>query len=238
MPETSGSLPRFLQIAELVARDIAAGRLADGERLPPEREMAAQLGVAVGTLRKALAEIEARGLLHRVHGSGNYVRALADPRSIYALFRLELVTGGGLPTAQVLSLDRLPRPADLPSFAPDHAHRIRRLRFLNDQPAAVEEIWLDGRYADSIAPEALSESLYLFYRVHLGLSITRAEDRVGLGHVPDWAPRDFGPRPGQPVPHVLRIAHDADGRRAEVSQTWFDNNVARYVARLKQEQGK
>lgn len=236
MPQPNGSLPRFLQIAELLVRDIAAGRLADGERLPPEREMADRLGVALGTLRKALAEIETRGLLRRVQGSGNYVRALADPRSIYAMFRLELVDGGGLPTARVLSLDRLPPPAGLPG--PGHAHRIRRLRLLNDRPAAVEEIWLDGRHAEAIAPEALSESLYLFYREALGLAITRAEDRVGLGHVPDWAPRDFGPRPGQPVPHVLRVAHDADGRPAEMSWTWFDNDVARYVARLKQEQGE
>lgn len=236
MPEPSGSLPRFLQIAELLVRDIAAGRLADGERLPPEREMADRLGVALGTLRKGLAEIEARGLLRRVQGSGNYIRALADPRSIYAMFRLELVEGGGLPTARLLSLDRLPRPAGLPGPGP--AHRIRRLRLLNDRPAAVEEIWLDGRHADAVQPEALSESLYLFYRESLGLAITRAEDRVGLGHVPGWAPADFGPRPGQLVPHILRIAHDADGNRAEMSQTWFDNDVARYVARLKQEQGK
>ncbi|MBV0892556.1 GntR family transcriptional regulator [Paracoccus sp. Z118] len=236
MPRPSGSLPRFLQIAELLVRDIAAGRLTDGERLPPEREMAAQLGVAIGTLRKALAEVEDRGLLQRVQGSGNYVRALADPRSIYAMFRLELVEGGGLPTARLLSLDRLPKPANLPAFgASDHAHRIRRLRFLGGRPAAVEEIWLDAGYAETVAPEALSESLYLFYREQLGLAITRAEDRVGLGHVPEWSPPGFGRPPGEPVPHILRIAYDADGRRAEVSQTWFDHNVARYVARLKQE---
>lgn len=236
MPQTSGSLPRFLQIVELLVRDIAAGRLADGARLPPEREMAAELGVALGTLRKALAEIEARGLLRRVQGSGNYVRALSDPSSIYALFRLELVEGGGLPTARVLSLDRLPAPAEL-AGGTGHAHRIRRLRLLNDRPAAVEEIWLDGRYAETIAPDALSESLYLFYRQRLGLSIARAEDRVGLGHVPGWSPDDFCSRAGQPVPHIARVAWDAAGRRAEVSQTWFDDTVARYVARLKQEQG-
>lgn len=234
MSEPIGSLPRFLQIAELLARDIAAGRLIDGEKLLPEREMAGQLGVAVGTLRKALAEVEERGLLERVQGSGNYVRAISDARSIYAMFRIELIEGGGLPTARVLSVDRLAKPACLPAFGTSaEGHRIRRLRFLNDRPAAVEEIWLDGDYAATIAREDLSESLYLFYRTRIGLWIARAEDQIGLDCVPDWSPPNFAPPPGAPTPHIVRISVDTNGRRAEVSRTWFDHDVARYVTRLK-----
>lgn len=231
---TPGSLPIYLQITELLVRDIAAGRLIDGEKLPPERDMAAELGIAVGTLRKALAELQNRGLLERVQGSGNYVRAIADPKSVYAMFRLELIDGGGLPTAEVLTVDRLRKPPELPKFGRSpEAHRIRRLRRLNGRPAAVEEIWLDGSFADVLTRETLSESLYLFYRTSLSLWIVRAEDQVGLDRVPDWAPEPFGQRPGSPVPHVLRISSDQNGERAEVSRSWFDHTVARYVARLK-----
>ena len=48
------SLPKYMQIIELIIRDIASGRLLDGERLPSEKVMAKSLGVAVGTLRKCL----------------------------------------------------------------------------------------------------------------------------------------------------------------------------------------
>ncbi|MEC9403613.1 MAG: GntR family transcriptional regulator, partial [Pseudomonadota bacterium] len=37
--QTSTALPLYVQISELLIRDIAAGRLIDGERLPPERDM-------------------------------------------------------------------------------------------------------------------------------------------------------------------------------------------------------
>jgi GntR family transcriptional regulator len=229
-----GSLPIYLQIAELLSRDIAAGRLIDGEKLRPEREMAEELGIAVGTLRKALAELQHRGLLERIQGSGNYVRAISDPKSLYAMFRLELVGGGGLPTAEVLSVDRLPKPPELPVFGTSgEAHRIRRIRRLNSLPAAIEEIWLDGSFAETLSKEVLSESLYLFYRTALSLWIVRAEDQVGLDQVPDWVPDAFGQRPGSPVPHVLRISYDQNGGRAEVSGTWFDHTIARYTARLK-----
>ena len=100
----TAQLPRYLQIAEMILRDVAAGRRVDGERLPPEREMAAQFSVSVGTLRKALAELEAQGILERVQGSGNYIRSAPEAAGVYSMFRLELPEGGGLPRALVISV--------------------------------------------------------------------------------------------------------------------------------------
>ncbi len=229
-----GSLPLYQQIAELLIRDIAAGRLIDGERLPPEREMASSLGIAVGTLRQALKSLAEKGLLHRVQGSGNYVQARADAASVYAMFRLERVEGGGLPTARVLSVRRCAKDPGLPAFGSHpEGHRIRRLRFLSGAVAAVEEIWLDASHAAQISPPDLIESLYLYYRQRLGIWIARAEDRVGLGQVPDWAPAEFPRAPGTALPLVTRLSWTAEGVSAEASWTWYDPEVARYVARLK-----
>ena len=141
-------LPLYLQISERLTRDIAAGTYRDGTRLPPEMELARAFGVSVGTLRKALAELTARGLLIRRHGSGNYVRNAAGPTGIYAFFHLELRDGAGMPTARTLSADRVATPAgdDVPWA---EAWRIRRLRLLNDTPAAFEEIWIDAAHADN-----------------------------------------------------------------------------------------
>jgi GntR family transcriptional regulator len=230
----TGSLPLYLQISEFLIRDIAAGRLVDGEKLPPERQMADQLGIAVGTLRQALKDLAAKGMLTRVQGSGNYIRAKSDPASVYALLRIELATGGGLPTARVLSVDLLPKDPRLPKFGTsDKGHRIRRLRFLSGQIAAVEEIWLDASYAPTLAVADLSESLYLFYRQRLGLWIARAEDSIGMGPLPAWRPQEFPYPVGKDLPQITRISHDQTGQSAEASWTWFDPETVRYVARLK-----
>lgn len=227
------SLPLYVQISELLIRDIQAGRLLDGERLPPEREMAASLKISVGTLRKSLAELEIKGLLERRQGSGNYVRHVAAADNVYALFRLELIEGGGLPTADVLSVAPLPKPADLPVFGTSKiAHRIRRLRRLNGQAAALEEIWLDAGYVENLAASDLSESLYLFYRNRLGLWIGRVEDRIGLGDAPDWG-KGLIPGAQQVMCQVDRISWDQMNNRAEVSRTWFDPGTARYVSRIR-----
>jgi GntR family transcriptional regulator len=229
-----GPLPVHMQISEMLIREISAGRLADGARLPPERDMAASLGIAVGTLRRALADLTEKGMLDRIQGSGNYVRARADVTGVYAFFRLEKIEGGGLPTAEVLSVERLAKPSDLPAFgsAPD-AHRIRRLRRLDGQPAAVEEIWLDGSRAERLACEDLSESLYLHYRLALGFSVARAEDRIAVAPSPDWKPAEFAPSPGVVVGFIERTAWAGDGESVEYSRTWFDPGAARYVTRFR-----
>ena len=232
--ENRASLPRYVQISEGLIRDINAGRLLDGERLPPERDMAAQLGIAVGTLRKALKELERRDMLERRHGSGNYVKTNPNADSVYAFFRVELVGGGGLPTARLLSFDRLAKPAELPPFgASDHAYRMRRLRLLNETPAALEEIWLDAGCAGAFDVSMLSDSLYLTYREKLGIWIERAEDAVSVAAAPDWSVEAFAPAPGEICAYIERMSWDQNGRSVEFSRSWVDPNRARYVARIR-----
>ena len=228
-----GSLPKHMQISEMLAREIAAGRLADGARLQPEREMAADLNVAVGTLRRALDDLTEKGLLDRVQGSGNYVRYSADARSIYAFFRLELPNGGGLPTAQVLSATALPRPRDLTTEGGQHhVLRIRRLRALDDIHVALEEVWLDVEGAAGLTADALSESLYLTFARDLGVTITRTEDRVGVGDVPRWGSGHLSLAPGAPCGYVTRRSWASDAV-VETSRTWFDSTRAQFVSRMR-----
>jgi len=185
----------------------------------------------VGTLRKALADLTDKGHLERRQGSGNYVRHTRDAGGVYAFFRLELVGGGGHPSARGLSVDLLDKPEGAPDFGPSlRGWRMRRLRLLGGTPAVAEEIWLDAAWADSVTLSDLDGSMYRFYHSRLGLNITRAEDQVGVDVLPDWG--GLGPA-GVPCGFVERLSWDQNGERAEYSRNWFDHKVARYVSRMK-----
>ena len=225
------ALPKYVQIAEMLIRDIAAGRLADGARLPPEREMAEGLGIAVGTLRHALGVLVEKHLLERVQGSGNYVRARSDVSSVYSFLRIEKIGGGGLPTAEVLAIDRLPAPEEA-GFAVQEGFRFRRLRFMDNVPAAMEEIWLDGAVTTHVDAAAVSESLYLYYSQALGVVITSAEDRVSVAPAPDWVDARFGLKAGEMAGYIERTGRMHNGATVEFSKTWFDPRRINYVARL------
>ncbi|MFN3348594.1 PLP-dependent aminotransferase family protein [Pseudorhodoplanes sp.] len=65
--------PRYLAIVERLEADIAAGRVKPGTRLLPHRDMAERLGLSVGTISKAYAEAERRGLISGEVGRGTFV---------------------------------------------------------------------------------------------------------------------------------------------------------------------
>ncbi|UWR91951.1 PLP-dependent aminotransferase family protein [Phaeobacter inhibens] len=79
LPNLNGrSGPKYLQIVEAMAEDIASGRLAPGAQLPPHRELAYQIGVSANTTSRAYAEAVTRALLRGEVGRGSFVRA-AEP---------------------------------------------------------------------------------------------------------------------------------------------------------------
>src|SRR3954468_7731395 len=70
--------PRYRAIADALAADISNGRLPTGVRLPTHRDLAYQLRVTVGTVSRAYAEAERRGLIGGEIGRGTFVRARGD----------------------------------------------------------------------------------------------------------------------------------------------------------------
>jgi len=80
LPPIEGSGGRAELVAERLGEAIRMGLLLDGERLPSEPQLAAQLGVSIMTLREALAALREQGLVSTRpgRGGGSFVRAPAD----------------------------------------------------------------------------------------------------------------------------------------------------------------
>lgn len=76
---------------------IATGRLAAGERIPPEGDLCEELGVSRGSLREAVRMLAALGVIEPRHGSGTYVSPLRPEDVIGSLsLTLELLPLSGL----------------------------------------------------------------------------------------------------------------------------------------------
>ena len=116
LPELDGRHgPKYLQIVEVMAEDITAGRLAAGTRLLPHRELAYQLGMSANTTSRAYAEAIRRALLRGEVGRGTFVRSpertqLADEQSNLLRKRKGPID--------------LSRNLPLPGFAEPHIRRV------------------------------------------------------------------------------------------------------------------
>ena len=65
--------PLYVQAADYIAARIAAGELKSGMRLPAERDLAEQWGIAYQTVRRTMRELRERGLVGSRAGKGTYV---------------------------------------------------------------------------------------------------------------------------------------------------------------------
>jgi DNA-binding GntR family transcriptional regulator len=89
----TGSRPApYLQIAQALAEQISAGDYPPESRLPSGAQLCQRFGVSSMTLRRALAVLEDKGLVHGVKGSGTFVKSpdFGDPD-----FRLDPVVDDG-----------------------------------------------------------------------------------------------------------------------------------------------
>ncbi|MDX5595733.1 PLP-dependent aminotransferase family protein [Pseudovibrio sp. SPO723] len=147
VPDIEGAEgPKYLAIAEMLARDVADGRLQPGEKLPPQRELAYQLGVTLGTISRAYAEAERRKLVKGETGRGTFVCANEDaPPSpltppVDGSSNLDLARNFAFAAlnpdlgAAMMAVARLPDLASLNAYVPSEGlehHRRAGAEFFN-----------------------------------------------------------------------------------------------------------
>ncbi|RLT36821.1 MAG: GntR family transcriptional regulator [Chloroflexi bacterium] len=73
MIATAPSRPRYVQIEESLHALLETGGYRPGDKLPPEPELAQQIGVSRATLREALRSFEQQGIINRKQGVGTFV---------------------------------------------------------------------------------------------------------------------------------------------------------------------
>ena len=225
-----------MQIEEQLADRIESGRLAAGERLPPERDLAEALSVSRMTVRQALASLAARGLVERGVGRGTFVRE-SQP-VVHDLTRVagftEQVERQGLEAgARILGAAECPAPdqvAEALAIAPgDPAIRLERLRLGGDRPIALEDTWLPAVHFPGLLELDLTGSLYALMRDRYGLAPVSATERLEPVAARSFEAEALRVEPGSPLMHVQRIAYAADGTAVEFANDRHRGDAARFV---------
>jgi GntR family transcriptional regulator len=185
--------PSLVDSAEQALHNwLAAGRYRQGDRLPPEHEVAAMLGVSRGTLRSALQRLEDSGEIVRRQGSGTFVGRVSVPTALdERLERLEpyssLAARRGLTLSSVdLRIERRPvgvEVGDALGLAPiAAATTVSRTLVANDAPVAVMFDVVHPSVdlpAEDVLRAALERGqMVLDILIELGVPVTFARTRV------------------------------------------------------------
>ena len=159
----SGSSHKHDQVRREIQR--LARELGPGEALPGERQLEQRYGVSRITVRRAVSDLVAAGVLARVHGKGTFVtHGQVRSRLHLASFHEDMRAAGLEPATQVLDAGLQPAPEDparwLGVEPGEPLCRMRRLRLASGTPMSVDECWLPAVMAERFEGRDLTRSLY------------------------------------------------------------------------------
>src|SRR5918998_3251968 len=149
--DRSSPTPLYFQLSQAFERAITDGSLPAGAKLENEILLAQRYGLSRPTVRRAVQELVDKGLLVRKRGVGTqviqpHVRRSVELTSLYE----DLARSGSSPTTAVLSLERVPAPADVAGELDlpegEEVVVIRRLRSSGGEPLALMTNYLPGRF--------------------------------------------------------------------------------------------
>ncbi|MBL8587191.1 MAG: GntR family transcriptional regulator [Methylobacteriaceae bacterium] len=231
--------PLYRQVRALLVQRIARGRWRPGELIPSEIQIAAELGVSQGTVRKALDEMTVENLLVRQQGRGTFVAQHDEARILFQFFKI--VPDAGEPVFPESDLRScLEAPADaaeaghlgVKTGAP--AIRIARVRSLAGRPVISEYICVSAALFPGMAADgALPNNLYAYYADRYGVTIAGGRERIkALPAAPEDAAL-LGLPAAAPVLLIDRVATALDGAPVEWRRSYCATEACSYLSILR-----
>ena len=231
---------RYAMLASALQERIRVGEWAPGEAIPSESSLAQVYGVALGTMRQAIALLVEDGVLQRKHGKGTFVSGGLGGASMMRFFRFSAGDSGEAPQSHILSMKpRAVQAVELQAFGLEtgaQVLQIERLRSIQGEPCLLESIVLPlplfGKLAESDTRD-WPDLLYPLFQTACGVVVHHAEDRLSFGQLGAAQARKLKLPSGHPCAVVQRRAHDLHGRCVELRTTRGDAFAFEYTAQVR-----
>jgi len=216
----AADIPLYEQVKRQISDRILRGTWPPGTVLPGESQLARDFGIAVGTVRRALADLTAEGLLMRRRKTGTVVTGRSPDHSLrffFQYFRLHGADGSLLrskPEILAYEIDKA-TPAErdrLQLAAGASVVRLHRVRRVDGRPAMHERmIMAAARLPDFPPADALPELLYLYLLDRYGIRISAIRESLTAEMATEEDLAIFGPDAPKSVLVIDEIAYDQAG---------------------------
>lgn len=155
-----------------------------GEQLPPERQLAESLGISRMTLRRAIDELVAQGLVRRRQGAGVFALGpKLDQPLAASSFTADMLARGMRPGSRVLGFEtalagvHIARRLHLD--AGDEVITVLRLRLADDEPIALEELTVPAALVPGLTSADLeNRSFYELLRERYGIRLAHSAQTI------------------------------------------------------------
>jgi DNA-binding GntR family transcriptional regulator len=239
--DLAGPTPIYQQIRDWILAQIAAGVWPEHFKLKAEADLAVELGVSRGTVRKAIATLIEEGKLVQVHGRGTFVSSnrIEQPLAESLITFSEDLINRQIPfETRVLEQGLIHPPQRVTSLlsvpAKTEIFYLKRVRIVQGLPLILLVNYVRADHCPGI-----EEVDFTRYRL-----VEAFEDLFSLQL--EWAQRTFEAQaanqevadllavpPRDPIMYIEQVLYLADGSPLELSDLWLRGDHLRISARVK-----
>ena len=219
-----GSISLYMQIRDLLIAKVGKGEWLPGGIIPSEINLAQELGVSQGTVRKAITELVENNVLTRRQGRGTFVSNHDSERALFYFFHITDNSGHKvLPDSRVLHCRRKPasrlEASKLQLVVGTKIIRIERVRNFAAKPTMVETITLSAESFDDLGNEGnydLPNTLYELYEKQYGITIHSADEQLRAVAASKHDAKILNLEVGTPLLEIERVALTLDKTPVEL----------------------
>ena len=218
LDNAKGSIPLYTQIKELLVARISEGQWSPGDVIPSELQLAQELNVSQGTVRKAITELVENNVLTRKQGRGTFVAYHDIQRALFHFFHIVDDKGHRvLPDSTTLSCRRK-RASRLESSklrlaAGSSVVSIERIRKFDSRPTVLETITLPSKPFGELGKVGacdLPNMLYELYEKEFGITVHSAEEQLRAVAASEHDAELLNLQAGSPLLEIERVALTLD----------------------------
>ncbi|MDF8365988.1 GntR family transcriptional regulator [Achromobacter anxifer] len=239
MQNESDYAPLYARVETALAAEIAAGSLSPGSQLPTEDQLIQRFAVSRTTVRKAVENLVARGLVEIRRGKGTFV---TEPKLTQALTGLsgfveDMEALGRRATARLL--DKRPVPAtedvarQLGVARGAMVYRIERVRLADGVALSFDETYLPLDIGEKVASNDLeAEPIFDLLELRYDLPLIEAEYQLEAVIADERVALALGIAAGSPIFLIERTSYTEGQRPVDYEKLYYRGDLIRFSTRL------
>jgi len=235
----SDGVPLYAKVAATLAAEISEGVLAVGDRLPAEEGLMERFDVSRTTIRKAVENLIARGIVEIRRGKGTFVIKPKLTQELTALtgFAEDMLVLGRHPTSRLLSKCIVPANSQvaeqLAIAVGTHVYRIERVRLADGEPMSFDETYLPLDIGEKVVSNDLDVMpIFELLENKYEMPLTEARYQLEAAIANEHVAQALGVEIGAPIFLIERTSYSGEQRPVDYEKLYYRGDAIRFSTKL------
>ena len=230
--------PLYAQIKDIIKQRIIEGEYAVHERLPSESEMMKVFGVSRITVRQALRDLHADGLVFSVQGKGTFV---SRPKAVQDIQNLqgfgEAMNPQGYETStRVVGVQEVRITGDVAEALDlnrnSNVVELTRIRYLNREPISLDHSFFPVEVGNELLGRDLTQDVFPMLENECGIELGHAELKIESISASEDVAEKLNVGVGSPILRIQRLVFSKSGTPIDFEYLSYRGDAFQYQVRV------